>query len=100
MAFLQTYYEQINQLCASHKVKSLFAFGSVTTDKFSADSDIDLVVDFENLDPVHYADNYFDLKFRLQDLLKKHIDLLENKAIRNPFLRQQIDRTKVHVYGQ
>ncbi|MFI5164715.1 MAG: nucleotidyltransferase family protein [Bacteroidia bacterium] len=100
MAFLQKYYEQIHLLCESHKVKSLFAFGSVTTDKFTADSDIDLVVDFENLDPIIYADNYFDLKFRLQELLKKPIDLLENKAMRNPFLRQQIDRTKVHVYGK
>ena len=99
MSFLQNYINQIRQLCEAHRVKALFAFGSVTTDRFSNNSDVDLVVDFEDLDPIDYADNYFDLKFCLQDLLKRPIDLLEGKALRNPFLIQKIENTKVPVYG-
>ena len=68
---------QIKELCKQHKVKTLFAFGSVTRDDFKADSDIDLVVDFDPIDISLYADNYFDFKFSLQKILNRHIDLLE-----------------------
>ncbi len=91
--------EKISELCSSNTVRSLFAFGSVTTDSFGKDSDIDLVVDIEDKDPISYSDKYFNLKFALEDLLHRKIDLLEEKAIRNPLFKQQIDRSKVLVYG-
>ena len=78
----------------------MYSFGSVNTTKFTQDSDIDLVVDFRIEDPIEYTENYFDLKFGLERILNRRIDLLESKAIKNPFLRQNIDKTKVLVYGQ
>lgn len=90
---------QINKLCDTHDVKSLFAFGSVVSGKLNSASDIDLVVDIVSPDPITYSDNYFDLKFQLEDILKRQIDLLENNSIKNPFLKQRIDNTKVLVYG-
>jgi predicted nucleotidyltransferase len=92
--------DQINKLCNSNKVKTLFAFGSVTTENFRPDSDIDLVVDIFEMDPLSYSDNYFSLKTQLENLFHRHIDLLEQKAIKNPFLKQQIDQTKVLIYGK
>lgn len=89
----------IFQLCQNHKVKSLYAFGSVLTDKFNKDSDIDFVVDFQPLDVLDYADNYFDLKFSLEMILKRRIDLLEEKAIKNPYFRQTLNQQKQLVYG-
>jgi len=83
-----------------NKVRALFAFGSVTTDRFRPDSDIDLVVDIDDNDPISYSDKYFNLKFQLEDILKRQIDLLEQKAIRNNFLRNEIERTKVQIYGK
>lgn len=91
--------EKINRLCEQHKVRNLFAFGSVLTDRFNNDSDIDFVVDFDNVDLLEYADNYFDLKFALEDLFNRPVDLLENQAIKNPYLREEIDSHKVRVYG-
>ena len=90
----------IFKLCESHKVKSLYAFGSVLTDKFNNESDIDLIVDFNPLDVLDYADNYFDLKFSLEAILKRRIDLLEEKAIKNPYFKQTINQQKQLVYGQ
>ncbi|WP_256010317.1 nucleotidyltransferase family protein [Desertivirga xinjiangensis] len=90
----------ISQLCKRHRVKSLYAFGSVLTDKFNSESDIDLVVDFEPLDVLEYADNYFDLKFALQDALKRPIDLLEEKAIKNPYFRDTIIQQRQLIYGR
>ena len=85
MKILNQHLDQIKILCELNKVVSLFAFGSVTTDKFGPDSDIDLVVEIEDNDPISYADNYFNLKFKLEEMLKRHIDLLEQKAVRNFF---------------
>jgi uncharacterized protein len=92
--------QQIKRLCDEHSVKSLFAFGSVTSDRFKSDSDIDLVVDIDSSDPIEYSDHYFALKFQLEQILQREIDLLEQKSIRNPFLRKEIDQTKVLVYGK
>jgi predicted nucleotidyltransferase len=97
---LSPYIDQIKTLCASNKVKSLAAFGSVTTDHFGPGSDIDLVVEIAEKDPLSYSDSYFNLKSQLEQLFKRHIDLLEQKAIRNPYLKTEIDQTKVLIYGE
>lgn len=96
---LSLYKDQINELCASHMVKSLYAFGSVLTSDFDNNSDIDLIVDFNDVDVNDYADNYFDLKFSLQDIFKRPIDLLEEQAIKNPYFKQVVNQTKELVYG-
>jgi predicted nucleotidyltransferase len=58
-------------LCKTHNVKRLYAFGSILTDQFNEESDIDLIVDFNDIELLDYADNYFDLKFSLEDSLEK-----------------------------
>lgn len=100
MGLIENYKDQIRRLCVNHKVKSLHSFGSVNTPKFNNDSDIDLLVDFEISDPIEYTDNYFDLKFELEGIFHCSIDLLERKAITNPLLRENIDKSKVLIYGQ
>ena len=99
MNTLSMYKNQINALCEKHKVKSLYAFGSVLTPDFNIHSDIDLIVDFKEVDVKDYADNYFDLKFSLQDIFKRQIDLLEEQAIKNPYFKQVVNKTKELVYG-
>jgi predicted nucleotidyltransferase len=99
MGLIETYKNQIQRLCERHKVKTLYSFGSVNTAKFTQDSDVDLVVDFKIEDPFEYTDNYFDLKFELEKIFNRQIDLLESKAINNPFLKESIEKTKVLVYG-
>jgi len=86
-------------LCKKHKVGKLFVFGSILTNRFNEKSDIDMVVDFDKVSLEDYADNYFDLKYSLEDLFGREVDLLEDKAIRNPILRKNIDNSKQLVYG-
>lgn len=100
MGLIETYKNQIQRVCENYKVKSLYSFGSVNTTRFTKDSDVDLMVDFITSDPIEYSDNYFDLKFELEKIFNRSIDLLENKAIKNPFLRENIDKSKVLIYGQ
>lgn len=100
MAELDSYMTQIKRLCSSNKVKSLFAFGSVITDRFNSSSDIDLVVDIDDPDPISYSEKYFNLKFQLEKLFNRNVDLLEQKSLKNPYLIEEIDQTKVLVYGE
>jgi len=91
--------DKIRALCNKHKVSKLFVFGSILTDNFKKSSDIDLLVDFSGVDLYNYADNYFDLKTSLEELLGRQIDLLEDKAVKNPYLRKTIDSSKQIIYG-
>ncbi|MEI6184644.1 MAG: nucleotidyltransferase domain-containing protein [Bacteroidota bacterium] len=100
MNLLESYTEDIIKLCETHKVKTLYVFGSVLTDRFNKESDIDLIVDFANINVEDYADNYFDFKFSLQNIFNRPIDLLEEKAIKNPFIKQSINIQRQLVYGQ
>lgn len=99
MERLDNYISSIVELCKKNKVKSLYVFGSILTSHFRTDSDIDMIVDIDSTNPLEYADCYFNLKFALQDLLKRPVDLLENKAIRNEYLRKEIDNSKQLIYA-
>lgn len=99
MSVIDNNINRIKTICDKHKVAKLFVFGSVLTDKFEKNSDIDFLVDFSDVTLYDYADNYFDLKTSLEKLLKRQIDLLEDKAIKNPYLRRSIDSSKRLIYG-
>jgi predicted nucleotidyltransferase len=99
MSIVDKNMDKIRALCNKHKVANLFVFGSILTDKFKKSSDIDFLVDFSGVDLYDYADNYFELKTSLEKLLNRQIDLLEDKAIKNPYLRKSIDTSKQLIYG-
>ncbi len=96
--FLEPYTDQIKRLCEDHKVRDLYVFGSAITNEFTEESDIDFVVDFDTDDPLVYADNYFSLKFSLEELLQKKIDLLEHKGLKNKYILQSINESKKLIY--
>ena len=91
---------KLSDLCKRYRVRELYIFGSVLTDKFSDYSDIDMLVQFENIDILEYFDNYMEFKENLENILGRPVDLLENQAIRNPVFRKVVDRNKRLVYGR
>ncbi len=99
MNLIENYTKDITELCLAHKVKSLYAFGSVLTDNFNSESDIDLIVDFQQLDVLDYGDNYYGLKFSLENIFKRSIDLLEHKALKNPYFIKALNQNKKLIYG-
>jgi hypothetical protein len=82
-----------------YKVRRLFVFGSILTDRFNDESDIDMIVDFKKDEVTDYFDNYFDFKYSLQDLLGREVELIEEQTIRNPYFRKNVDSTKRLIYG-
>ncbi len=99
MNLLERNSNQIKKLCAMYSVSELYTFGSIVNGNYTSQSDIDFLVSFSNVNLEDYADNYFDLKFALEDLLKRKIDLLEAKALKNPYLIQTINASKKEIYG-
>jgi uncharacterized protein len=100
-AILQNKLAEIRKLCYKYNVASLYAFGSVCTDKFNDNSDIDFLVSFHNHKiPVEdYADNYLDLIEELEHLLGKDVDLLSENSLKNPYLIKTIAKTKTPLYA-
>jgi predicted nucleotidyltransferase len=97
--YLNKYTNEIKLLCQQNKVKSLYVFGSVLGNRFSDKSDIDFIVDIDISDPLEYADCYFSLKFAMEDLFKRPVDLLEQRALKNPYLIESINKSKTLLYA-
>ena len=93
--------QELTQLCQDFHVKRLDAFGSAAErERFDSDrSDIDLLVEFEPMDPVRHAKAYFGLLAALQDLFARGIDLLEIKAVTNPYLLESIEKQRRQIYA-
>jgi predicted nucleotidyltransferase len=91
--------KEIYQLCKLFGVDSLYLFGSALTNRFSDKSDIDFLVNFGRVDLYNYFDNYMGLKENLGQLFGRSVDLVEEKTIKNPVLRNSINRNKKLIYG-
>jgi len=73
-------------------------FGSALNERFQDSSDIDMLIQFYQVDLLDYFDNYMDLKEKLEQLFKRPVDLVEDQAIRNPIFRKVVDREKQMIY--
>jgi uncharacterized protein len=89
----------IQKLCIKYNVDKLYLFGSSLNDRFNENSDVDFIVKFKNIDLLKYADNYFNLKFSLEHLFNRPVDLLEEQAIKNPYFLESVNESKQLVYG-
>ena len=99
MKLLAQYAAAIADLCQQHHVRLLYVFGSVLNSTFGPTSDVDLVVEFAAMPLEEYADNYFALRFALEELLGRPVDLLEAQAVRNPYFKQQLEATQQLLYA-
>lgn len=91
--------DEIKTLCMMHNVKSLYAFGSVCTDKFNDQSDIDLLISFMPMDYGDYADTYFDLADKFEKLFHRPVDLVTDKSLSNPYFTDSVNQTKTLLYA-
>lgn len=101
MKLIEINIQKIISLCKKYRVKSLYAFGSILTDRFNDDSDVDMLVDFDTHDHEQwdYVGNYFGFRDALEAIFGRKVDLIEERGIRNPLFRQSIDAKKHYIYG-
>jgi predicted nucleotidyltransferase len=92
---------ELRALCERYRVERLALFGSALRDDFDSDhSDLDFSVEFRPMTPHEHAKSYFGLLDDLEDLFARRVDLVEIGAVRNPYLRRDIEeRRRVLVGG-
>ena len=95
-----THLEGIAAICRQHRIRRLDVFGSAArVGDFEVDrSDVDFLLEFE---PGARPDleTYFSAKAALERLLGREEDLVELGALRNPFLRREIEGQRETVYA-
>ena len=96
---LKSNLKQIEILCERHSVVRLDVFGSILRDDFCTESDIDFLVLFKRDEQTNAFNQYFDLKEELEALLKREVDLVCSNAIRNPFFKQEVERSRQPLYA-
>ena len=91
---------ELFELCKRYRVRRLDLFGSATRDTFNpAASDLDFLVEFDNLTVDDAADRFLGLLIDLEDLFGRKVDLVSANAIRNPYFRDAVNRTRVPLYA-
>ncbi|WP_225353849.1 nucleotidyltransferase family protein [Methanolacinia petrolearia] len=94
------YDKNFEELCRKYKVSEMFIFGSAIRSDFDPEkSDIDIMVSFRKMTPAEHADSYFGLLEELEKYFGCNIDLLEKEAVKNPYLKKNIDESGVMVYA-
>ena len=98
---INIYLPLIISLFEKHKVKEAYLFGSAITDKFDEkESDVDFLINFiDGIDPLEKGELLWNLRFSLEDNLKRPIDLITETSLKNPYFIEEINETKMKIYG-
>ena len=86
--------------CRRHRVRRLELFGSAVRDDFdTSESDLDFLVEFESDHPGLAFDDYFGLKEDLEEIFGRAVDLVVASAVRNPYVRAEIEVDRTLLYA-
>lgn len=97
---LSQHANELSNLCAVYGVACLELFGSASRGDFDpVESDLDFLVEFADGHPMGAFDRYFGFKEELEQLFQRSVDLIEVRAIKNPYFQQAIEQDRVLVYG-
>jgi uncharacterized protein len=96
---LDAYRDQLRKLCQTFGVRRLELFGSAARGDFDpAQSDYDFFVDFDDQPSAGAFKRYMGLKFGLEDMLGRPVDLVETAAVTNPYFLRHAAANRVEVY--
>lgn len=100
--FLQEKLPEITKMFREYHVKSAYAFGSVVTDKFNEESDVDVIINMdESIEPPEKrGELMWNLWDKLEELFNRKVDMVSEKSLRNSYFIQELNETKVLLYGQ
>ena len=101
MQLIEINIRKIIDICKRFHVRKLWVFGSILTNRFNDKSDVDLCVDFDKsrIDIFDYADNFFDFQYALEEIFGRKVDITEDGAVKNPYFRLELNKTRRLIYG-
>ncbi len=92
---------ELAMLCHRSGARRLDVFGSAARDDFDpTNSDLDFLVEFEDVPPADYAKAYFALKEGLEALFGRSVDLVTRNGLANPYLSERIASERQTVYAR
>lgn len=94
-----THREQLSRLFTRHRVTKAWVFGSATTDDFSDDSDIDLLIRFDEVPFDGYAENFWSLESELKKVFQREVDLVPEHTLKNPFFIYRVNEGRELIHG-
>ncbi len=97
MISIEPYRERVEAICNDLLLMRLDIVGSAARDDFAATSDIDVLVSFGGDDRLF--ERYFELKERLEEVFERPVDVIEERALRNPYFKESIGRDRILIYG-
>lgn len=97
---LQAQLPSIEQLFKAHRIKSAYAFGSIVSDKFTDDSDIDLLIDFEDeVKVLERGEIWWKLHDALRNVFNREVDLVIEDTLKNPYFIEDVNEKKQLIYA-
>ena len=99
--FIERHREEVATLCRRAHARRLDIFGSAVRDDFDpVTSDLDFLVEFDDLSPTQYAEAYFELKESLEGLFGKPVDLITEANLENPYFRDRVESERLPLYAR
>lgn len=99
-AMIERHRDALAGLCRQFHVRKLDLFGSAAAGSFDPTrSDLDFLVELEDLEPEAFAAAYFGLLEGLSELFGRSVDLVVDASISNPYFRESIERTRTTLYA-
>lgn len=100
MELIESKRTELRALCERYQVERLALFGSALREDFDPGrSDLDFCVEFQPMAPREHTESYFRLLGNLEDLFARRVDLVEIGAVRNPYLRREIESGQEILYA-
>lgn len=93
--------QEVAALCRKSGARRLDIFGSANRSDFDpATSDLDFLVEFDDVPPSQYAQAYFALKEGLERLFGRPVDLVTGSSLVNPYFRERVVQERRNIYAR
>ncbi len=97
MIKIEQFRQRIQNICRDLSLQRLDLIGSAAREDFAADSDVDVLVSFGGDEGLF--GRYFDLKESLEEIFGRPVDVIEERAVKNPYFKRMIEKDRIRIYG-
>ena len=97
MINIEEFRQSIQNICRDLSLQRLDLIGSAARDDFATNSDVDVLVSFDG--EGRLFERYFDLKERLEAIFKRPVDVIEERAVKNPYFKRATEKDRIRIYG-
>ena len=91
--------QELPNVCEKYDIAFVDLFGSLARDEEQADSDIDLIIDFNEPRNFETSKRFFGFLHSIEDRYGRNVDILTPTSLKNPYLIEEINKDRIRLYG-